>query len=183
MADLIDVLSLTGLRTGERLTRQEIHRLGKPHRAVHLYIVNLQNELLLQRRSSTVDHAQNQMSISLTGHVGTGEHSSCALRRELHEELGVNPSALRIDFLFSYYQEAFLSDDYIDRQFNDVYFAKGDISYDMIRLNKSEVREVRFVPISLVLDMIRNGSDDIAPFYRDECEDIGYYLRTSLFSD
>ncbi len=40
MAELIDVLSASGLRTGEVLLRTEIHRLGKCHRAVHLYIFN-----------------------------------------------------------------------------------------------------------------------------------------------
>jgi hypothetical protein len=36
MSGLIDVLSETGLRTGEVLPRTEIHRLGKRHRAVWL---------------------------------------------------------------------------------------------------------------------------------------------------
>jgi isopentenyldiphosphate isomerase len=57
MADRIDVLSAAGLRTGEILPRREIHRLGKLHRAVHLYLFNAKNELLLQQRALTVDQA------------------------------------------------------------------------------------------------------------------------------
>ena len=58
MADLIDVLDEHGLRTGEVLPRRGIHRLGKIHRAVRLYLFNPKNELLLQQRTTTVDHAQ-----------------------------------------------------------------------------------------------------------------------------
>ena len=43
MSKLIDVLSGSGLRTGDILPRAEVHRLGKPHRAVHLYIFNSRN--------------------------------------------------------------------------------------------------------------------------------------------
>lgn len=177
MAGLIDVLSYTGLRTGEILTRQEIHRLGKPHRAVHLYLVNVKNELLLQRRSSTVDHAQNQLGISLTGHVDAGEHSSSTLRREFHEELGLDPSTFHIDFLFSYFQEAVLADAYIDRQFIDVYLARGDVTLDHIQTDETEVQELLFVPVRKVFEMVRANSGEIAPFYRDECEDIRYFAE------
>jgi hypothetical protein len=40
MSDLIYVLSESGLRTEEILQRTEIHRLGKRHRVVRLYLLN-----------------------------------------------------------------------------------------------------------------------------------------------
>jgi len=97
VSNLIDVLTTSGLRTGELLPRSEIHRLGKYHRAVHLYVFNSKNEVLLQRRSLSVDHFLGLYSISVTGHVNAGEFSANAVRRE---ELGINSAELRIDFLF-----------------------------------------------------------------------------------
>ena len=91
MSQLIDVLSDSGLRTGEILPRPEIHRLGKHHRAVHLYLFNSNNELLLQRRALTVDHAPGVFSISVTAHVDAGEFSSATVKREVEEELGLEP--------------------------------------------------------------------------------------------
>ena len=38
MTDPIDVLSDAGLRTGEVLPRPGVHRVGKTHRAVRLYL-------------------------------------------------------------------------------------------------------------------------------------------------
>ncbi len=100
MSNLIDVLTTSGLRTGELLPRSDIHRLGKYHRAVHLYVFNSKNEVLLQRRSLSVDHFLGLYSISVTGHVNAGEFSANAVRREVEEELGINSAELRIDFLF-----------------------------------------------------------------------------------
>lgn len=117
MTELIDVLSDSGLRTGEILPRTEIHRLGKYHRAVHLYLFNSNNEILLQRRSLTVDHFPGVFSISVLGHISAGEFSSVTVRREMAEELGIDASQLKIDFLFSYFSEAILNETYLERQF------------------------------------------------------------------
>src|SRR5687768_13788583 len=97
MTQRIDVLYESGLRTGEILPRAEIHRLGKPHRAVHLYLFNSNNELLLQRRAQTVEHAPGVLSISVTAHVDAGEFSSATVRRAVEEELGIDASQLKVD--------------------------------------------------------------------------------------
>lgn len=94
----LDVLNDSGLRTGEVLPREEIHRLGKLHRAVHLYLFDLQGNILLQQRSAQVDHYPGEFSISLTAHVDKGESSSFALYREIQEELQLAPKADDMSF-------------------------------------------------------------------------------------
>src|SRR5579859_7514132 len=176
MSDLIDVLTETGLRTGEILPRSEIHRLGKRHRAVHLYLFNWENELLLQKRSITVDHFPGMYSISLTGHVASGEFSKQTLRRELTEELGPGIFQFHYDFMFSFFQEATLSETYIDRQFNDVYVAHADITLEQIAFDRSEVSEIKYVPFAQFQEMVANKSGGIAPVYASECRDLVYFL-------
>src|SRR5687767_10871101 len=99
-SNYIDVLSAAGLRTGEVLSRPEIHGLGKPHRAVHIYVFNSRQELLMQRRSLTVDHMAGGWSVSAVGHIHSGEFSAAAARRELAEELGLQAVQVPVDFLF-----------------------------------------------------------------------------------
>jgi isopentenyl-diphosphate Delta-isomerase len=176
MSDRIDVLSDSGLRTGEILSRAEIHRLGKRHRAVRLYLFNSQNELLLQRRSLTVDHAPGIFSISVTGHVHAGEFSSETVRREIKEELGLDASQLEIDFLFSFYQEAVLHETYIDRQFNDIYVTRTEIDPALIQFDRSEVSKVKFVPFETFQEMLLNDPV-LASVYADECRDLIYFLN------
>lgn len=179
MPDLIDVLSDSGLRTGEFLPRTEIHRLGKIHRAVHLYLFNSRNEVPLQRRALTVDHVPRRWGISVTGRVGAGESSSGAVRREVEEELSISASRLKIDFLFSYFQEVILDETYINRQFNDVYVTHADVEPELMRFDHSEVSEVRFFPFEAFLEMASNESSGFTSVYANECRDLAHFLGVS----
>jgi isopentenyl-diphosphate Delta-isomerase len=176
MPNLIDVLSENGLRTGEILPRAEIHRLGKYHRAVHLYLFNSRNEILLQKRSLTVDHYPGVFSISVLGHIDAGEFSAVTVRREIEEELGIDTAGLKIDFLFSYFSEATLNETYIDRQFNDVYAARADIDPGLIHFDPTEVSAVEFVPFARFREMLSDGASGLAPVYANECRDLAYFL-------
>ena len=180
MSDLVDVLSSTGLITGEILSRKEVHRLGKYHRAIHLYLFNSKNEILLQKRASTVDQDPGVFTISVLGHVDAGEFSSATVKREVEEELGIDASQLKFDFLFSFFQEAFVSETYIERQFSDVYVTYADLDITLIKFDHSEVSEVKFVPFEIFLEMVSNKSSGLAPVYEDECRDLVYFLGKSV---
>lgn len=180
MSNLIDVLSESGLRTGEVLSRPEIHRLGKIHRAIHLYLFNSKNELLLQRRSLTVDSFPGVFSISVLGHINAGEFSAATVRREIEEELGVDASDWKIEFLFSYFTQATLSETYIDRQFNDVYITRADVQTEQIRFDPLEVSEVKFVLFDEFRGMLADTESELAPVYAAECRDLIYFLRNWL---
>lgn len=180
MSQLIDVLSDSGLRTGEILPRAEIHRLGKLHRAVHLYLFNADNDLLLQRRSLTVDHAPGVLGISVTAHVDAGEFSSATVRREVQEELGLDAAQMKIDFLFSFFQEAILHEMYIDRQFNDVYVTRVDIDPERIEFDRAEVAEVKFVSLERFQGIFSDPSSGYVQGYENEWRDLRYFLSDWL---
>jgi 8-oxo-dGTP pyrophosphatase MutT (NUDIX family) len=98
------------------------------------------------------------------------------VRREVEEELGISALPLKIDFLFFYFQEVILNGTYIDRQFNDVYITRADISLEGMRINQSEVSEVTFVPFEQFQRMVANGSGELAPVYTNECRDLVYFM-------
>ena len=47
MAEYIDLLNEDGVKTGEILTRKEVHAKGLWHRAIVIAIINEKNEILL----------------------------------------------------------------------------------------------------------------------------------------
>jgi isopentenyl-diphosphate delta-isomerase len=179
MLELIDVLSVYGLRSGEILPLAEIHRLGKYHRAVHVYIFNPQNELLIQKRASTVAYFPGYWGISVTGHVRAGEPSAAAARREIKEELGIEAAQLELDLLFSFFQEVVLNEAYLDRQFNDVYVTRLDLQTGQICFDRSEVSELKFVSLENFNGMVADTSSGLAPVYAHEARDLLYFLGTS----
>lgn len=176
----LDILDEYGIRTGEALSREEVHRLGKVHRAVHLYLFDKSNNLLLQRRSHHTDHFPGMFSISLTGHVDAGESSSEALYREMREELRLDPAHMKIDFLFSFRQDIKISSEYIDHQFNDVYACCHDFKIEDILFNSEEICEIKFVHFSEFSVMVAISKSDLAQVYARECVDVGYFLHSKL---
>ncbi len=176
MKNPIDVLAESGLRTGEVLSRSDIHRLGKLHRVVHVYLFDAKGRLLLQRRSLTVDHFPGALTISVLGHVDAGESSMDTAERELEEELGLSRDRVSSRFLFSYRRDAVLGDDYIDRQFNDVYAAWGDFTLSDVAIDNSEVMGVSLVEFPEFIAMASDPSSTLADVYRDEAIDLVYFL-------
>ncbi|MBI4281803.1 hypothetical protein HY625_03210 [Candidatus Uhrbacteria bacterium] len=51
--EYLDVLDANGNPTGKKKSHATIHRDGDWHRAVHVWIVNDQQQLLVQKRSET----------------------------------------------------------------------------------------------------------------------------------
>lgn len=87
--ELLDVVDQYGEPTGQTLDKETIHRLGIPHRDVHVWITNGQ-DFLQQQRNLDKSIMPGAWDISVGGHVGTGESYLSAAMRETSEELGVD---------------------------------------------------------------------------------------------
>jgi isopentenyldiphosphate isomerase len=175
--DLLDVLSDNCLRTGEVLPRAKIHQQGKLHKAVHLYLFNNEGAILLQKRGPSVCHYPNMWSISLTGHVETGETSTMALKRELEEELGFGEGAFEASFLFSYRRDETLSPTYIDRQMHDVFLGVCSTDKLVAKPDGEEVVALNFIPFEIFLRLTREKSSDLVPVYKEVAHDVLFFAR------
>jgi len=70
--------------------RDVIHRDNLKHRAVHIFALNRNGDLFLQKRSRLKDKCPGLWDSSAAGHVDAGEeYHDCAVR-ELEEELGLS---------------------------------------------------------------------------------------------
>mgnify|MGYP005855070069 CR=1 FL=1 len=85
----LDVLTETGEMTGTSKSRTLIHQEGLWHRCVHVWIINNQGKVILQRRSSLKKSYPNRWDISAAGHVTAGDNSIETASKELSEELGL----------------------------------------------------------------------------------------------
>lgn len=161
MEELIDVLDENGIKIGEILPRSEIHKKGLWHRAIAVAIVNENNQILLQQRSYKKDHNAGMWDISVAGHISTGQDALSAASREINEEVSVN-LGYKIDikdsrYMFSYRKEQVFSEDYIERQFYDFFILReNDLKIENIKVQQSEVEQVKFVDISELNSMIEN---------------------------
>ena len=85
--EYIDLLDENGNKLNTRKKRTEVHRDGDWHKSVHIWIINKNSEILLQRRAADKDSDPNMLDISCAGHLSSGDDSITGAIRELKEEL------------------------------------------------------------------------------------------------
>lgn len=76
--------------------RSVVHAQGMLHRAVHIFVLNSADELLVHLRSATRDEYPLKWTSSASGHVSAGESYDEAAPRELAEELGLSAELTRL---------------------------------------------------------------------------------------
>lgn len=170
--ELVDVLDENGIKTGEVLTRREVHKRGLWHRIIVVAIVNDKNEVLIQQRSDNKDKNPGMWDISVTGHLSAGQDSLTAATREISEEvsvsLGYSVEVKDFRFMFSFRKEEKVSDDHYDRQFYDFFILRQNgLTADNLRFQASEVQAIKFVSISELNEMREKNL--LVP--REECYD------------
>lgn len=170
--ELIDVLNENGIKTGEILTRKEVHEKGLWHRIIVIAIINEKNEILIQQRSDDKDKNPGMWDISVTGHLSSGQDSLTSATREISEEvsvsLGYSVEVKDFRFMFSFRKEEKVNEHHYDRQFYDFFILRQNgLSADNIRFQKSEVQAIKFVSIS---ELNRMREENLL-VQRDECYD------------
>ena len=92
MAEIFDVVNERDEVVGQS-PREEVHRLGLMHRAVHVLVFNSRGQIFLQKRSMNKDRQPGLWDSSASGHVDSGEgYDACAVR-EVREEIGLRLKA------------------------------------------------------------------------------------------
>ena len=173
MEELIDVLDENGVKTGKIVTRSEVHKKGLWHRSIVVAIVNDDNKVLMQQRSYKKDKNAGMWDISVAGHISTGQDALSAASREINEEVSID-LGFKIDikdfrYMFSYRKEDIIREDYIERQFYDFFILrKNGLKEEDIKVQESEVEQVKLVNISELYQMLEKGEVvEREPVYRE----------------
>lgn len=145
MEEYVDILDeVTGEKTGEIITKKEAHKIGKWHSAVHIWIISEdKKKILLQKRCPDKNLFPNMWDISVGGHVSSGEETLISAKRELSEELGLNPDNYNFIFV-DVIKEKFVDGDIVSNEFVTIYKIISDINLEDITLQKEEVSEARW---------------------------------------
>ena len=143
-----DVYNKYGEKTGEKIERKEAHKTGVRHRAVHLWILNQNNDVLIQQRSANKGAGANMWYVSVAGHIESGESIESTLVRETFEELGLDISHLTdsIKYLYTFDERTVHKDGtYIDDEIYDVFALKADFNISQVIMQAEEVQAVKYI--------------------------------------
>lgn len=160
MEETVDVLDEFGRFTGKVEKLSVCHSQGLWHRAVFGLIVNESGDILLQQRSEKKKLWPGKWDITVGGHVQSGELGKDAIIRETKEELGLNITEKEINFLVSS-TSRYNNNGYINNHYDECFIIKKDVNINELKLQESEVSDVRFFSKTDILDRINNNYDGL----------------------
>jgi isopentenyldiphosphate isomerase len=177
--EYLDILDKEGNKTGDAKSYEEAHQKGLIHRSVHVWILNPQKELLIQKREKTRRAYPSHWDISAAGHISAGQTSVEAAQRETKEELGLDIPVSEFKYLFTVEEHIILNNGtYVNNEFQDVYLIQRDISISDIKLTDGEVDAVKFVTIDEFKKLIKGEGEPIVP-HKEEYQKLLGYISTN----
>jgi len=150
----IDIYDENRLYTGKVLTRCDKLNDGEYKLSMHMWVVNSNNEIYIQKRSNTRKVFPSKWE-NPGGSVLSGESTEDALKREFKEELGIGLNGEY--FLLKTIKRK--------KDFVDIYIVKQDFNIKELLLQTEEVVDCKWANIAVVEDMIKKG--DFCPTIMD----------------
>ena len=142
-----DLYDVNRNKTGRVLERGNKVPEGCYRLVVHVCIFNDEGKMLIQRRMPTKKGWSGMWDITAGGSALAGDSSGTAASRELLEEVG-------IDYPLEGKRPAMTI--YFDGGFNDIYTINMDVDIDSLKLQESEVAEVKWATEEEILEMLKN---------------------------
>jgi isopentenyl-diphosphate delta-isomerase len=145
--DLVITVDENDVPTGA-MDKMEAHEKGVLHRAFSIFLLNDNNELLLQQRADSKYHSGGLWTNTCCSHPMPGEDISIAAVRRLQEEMGIT-SQLKNVFYFTY--KADVGRGLTEHEFDYVFMGthNGGCSPD-----PAEVRDYKYLSLDKVAEWI-----------------------------
>lgn len=146
---------------------------GEYRLSCFVWIINDQDEILVQQRLATAKNCPNMWETASGGAI-EGDDALSGAMRELEEELGITANKEDMCFIGSF---ARIND------FVEVFLLKSNVSIDDLTLQVDEVQDAKWITISDFEKLIEDGkasdtSFDVFKKYYDK-----FYNMTLVFED
>jgi len=159
--EYFDILDENGNKTGKIKLRNEVHRDGDWHKAVHIWIINDKGDILLQRRCATKDSNPNMLDISSAGHLTAGDDSLSGAIRELKEELNIDIQPNQLQFIKTLKRSSKYTETFINNEFDDLYILRTNKGIEDMKYQEEEISEIFYVPYKEFKNMVNNKQPDL----------------------
>ena len=155
MKEIIDEYNSRGEKIGV-IDKDIAHEKGLWHKSVHVWLINSNNEILLQYRCAEKKLYPNTWDCYFAGHISTGESSIQAVQREGKEEIGIDVDLDNLTFILTN-REKLKYESINSNEFVDIFILKQDFKLDEISFQKEEVSDAKYVSIEEFFNLIDNN--------------------------
>lgn len=159
--EFVNIIDEDDRITDQSKPRSLVHRDGELHPTVHVWLIRRRDMgiyVLLQKRSSIKDIYPNMWDVSSAGHVRQGQEYGMTAIRETREELGLEISREKLEFL-GFRRNSHTEENIKDNEITAVFMCREDIDDNMIKPNPSEVAETGWAEIDELLSVM--GDSDL----------------------
>ena len=146
MAERFDLYDVNRNFTGKTLERGNKVPEGYYRLVVHVCIFGPDGRMLIQKRLPNKSGWSGMWDITAGGSALAGDSSQQAASRELLEEVGIDYSLEGIRPAMTIY---------FDGGFNDIYTVNMDVDIDSLKLQPTEVEQVRWATEEEILEMLK----------------------------
>ena len=160
----IDVLNEDRTKTGEVRLIDDIHWYGLLHSSARIWIMNSQNEILLQHRDSSSIENPDTWDASAAGHISAGDDSLGTALEEVRQEIGVQLVKSDLKLLGTLKKNTVSSDGkFKDNSFEDIYLVRKDIATSDLTMERGEVSNLKWVPLEEFKKMVAEKDPQLVP--------------------
>lgn len=170
--EYIDIVDKNDNLTGEVKEKQQAHEDGNFHRTAHIWIINDNNELLLQKRSASKKSHPNCWDISGAGHIRAGETVIEGAIRELKEELGVEVDEKDLNYIATIKS----AKNPKNMEFGYVYLLKCNKKIEDYIFEDEEVSEVKYIYYEKLEKMVQDKVEGLL-LHDEEFKRLFEYIR------
>lgn len=133
------------------MPKMEAHEKAMLHRAFSVFILNANDEVLLQQRANDKYHSAGLWTNTCCSHPHPGEDTLGAARRRLKEEMGMEAD---LQFVFKFMYKAPFENLLTEHEIDHVFIGKTD---QLPVINPEEVASYKYMkPEDIKLDMEQN---------------------------
>ena len=172
--EYLEVVDENDRPTGVVMEKELAHQNNEYHRTAHIWLINGQNQLLIQKRSKSKSSFPGYWDISSAGHIQAQETVVQGALRELKEELGVSIEENQLKYItkIRYVGEH-------NREFGYVFLVRTDLKEDEYVFEDHEVERVEYIYFEELERMIAEKRNDLL-VHNNEEELLFRYIRGTL---
>jgi isopentenyldiphosphate isomerase len=158
--ELFDVVTADGAPTGITKRRADVHRDGDWHRAIHVWVYGIEDDvpfLLLNQRGQHKDTWPGVLDATVGGHLGAGETVEDAFR-EIEEEIGILADPANLRHVGTRPRSSEAMPGILDREIQEVFLLRDDRTLTAYWPNLAELEGLVRITLS---DALRLFAEDV----------------------
>jgi len=131
------------------MEKMQAHIEGVLHRAFSVFVMNDNNEMLLQRRAMHKYHSPGLWSNTCCSHPMPGESTLAAAHRRLQEEMGFD---CKLSPAFHFRYRSPVGNGLVENEYDHIYVGMHN---DAVSINADEVCEYMYMPVDEVMHQVK----------------------------